>query len=210
MSETDKVLLIERRGSIAIVTLNRPDKRNALSEKLWGELKTTFENFEPEVRCVVLAGAGKHFCAGLDLSEHRHREAFNSIFTSRFAHATLDDIQFRRPAGGDGDAGRGDRRRAGSRDCDACARGRPDDLLSAAGGPPRLLCRRRRERLGLSHYLVEPGKTLEKAIELAETIAKNARIPNYLIVQAIPRIEDVAVSDGNDIQPIFRTETQMA
>jgi len=52
------------------------------------------------------------------------------------------------------------------------------------------------ERLGLSHYLVEPGKTLEKAIELAETIAKNARIPNYLIVQAIPRIEDMASSDG--------------
>ena len=87
MSETEKVLLVERQGPIAIVTLNRPDKRNALSEKLWGELKATFENFEPDVRCVVLAGAGKHFCAGLDLSEHRHREAFDSIFMSRFAHA---------------------------------------------------------------------------------------------------------------------------
>jgi enoyl-CoA hydratase/carnithine racemase len=39
MSETEKVLLVERQGPIAIVTLNRPDKRNALSEKLWGELK---------------------------------------------------------------------------------------------------------------------------------------------------------------------------
>ena len=47
-----------------------------------------------------------------------------------------------------------------------------------------------------SHYLVEPGKTLEKAIELANTIAKNARIPNYLIIQAIPRIEDMSASDG--------------
>jgi enoyl-CoA hydratase/carnithine racemase len=44
------------------------------------------------------------------------------------------------------------------------------------------------ERLGLSHYLVEPAKALEKAIELANAIAKNAQIPNYLIVQAIPRI----------------------
>ncbi len=94
MSETEKLLLIERQGPIAIVTINRPDKRNALNEKLWGELKTTFESFEPDVRCVVLAGAGKHFCAGLDLAEHRHRQPFESIFMSRFAHATLDAIQF--------------------------------------------------------------------------------------------------------------------
>ncbi len=52
------------------------------------------------------------------------------------------------------------------------------------------------ERLGLAHYLVAPGKTLEKAIELANSIAKNAQIPNYLIVQAIPRIEDMSASDG--------------
>ena len=52
------------------------------------------------------------------------------------------------------------------------------------------------ERLGLSHYLVEPGKALEKAIELANAIAKNALIPNYLIVQAIPRIEDMSAADG--------------
>ena len=43
---------------------------------------------------------------------------------------------------------------------------------------------------------LEPGKTLEKAVELANNIAKNAQIPNYLIVQAIPRIEDMSASDG--------------
>ncbi len=52
------------------------------------------------------------------------------------------------------------------------------------------------ERLGLSHYIVEPGQALDKAMELAGTIAKNARIPNYLIVQAIPRIEDMSAADG--------------
>jgi (methylthio)acryloyl-CoA hydratase len=52
------------------------------------------------------------------------------------------------------------------------------------------------ERLGLSHYIVPPSKALEKAIELATAIAKNAQIPNYLIVQAIPRIEDMSASDG--------------
>ncbi len=55
---------------------------------------------------------------------------------------------------------------------------------------------RQAERLGLAHYLVAPGRTLEKAVELAENIAKNARIPNCLIVQAIPRIADMAAVDG--------------
>src|SRR5271157_4031426 len=198
MSEPEPLLLIERQGPIAIVTLNRPDKRNALSEQLWGELKKTFENFEPDVRCVVLTGAGKHFCAGLDLSEHRHREAFESIFMSRFAHATLDAIQFGgRPVvtatqgaviGGGLEIATATHVRVAKiigsgRMVEMMLTGR---TLDAAAG----------ERLGLSHYLVEPGKALEKAIELANAIAKNPRIPYYLIVQAIPRIADMPAADG--------------
>jgi enoyl-CoA hydratase/carnithine racemase len=140
MSETEPLLLIERQGPIAIVTLNRADKRNALSEKLWAELKTTFESFEPDVRCVVLAGAGKHFCAGLDLTEHRHREAFESIFMSRFAHATLDAIQF------------------GGRPVVTAMQGAVigGGLLSIAGRPPRLLCRRWRKRSRRQDHRLRP------------------------------------------------------
>ena len=61
MSEIEPNLLTERRGAIAIVTLNRPDKRNALSEALWHDLKNTFEGFGPDVRCVVLAGPASIF-----------------------------------------------------------------------------------------------------------------------------------------------------
>jgi (methylthio)acryloyl-CoA hydratase len=224
MSDTEKLLLVERQGPIAVVTLNRPDKRNALSEKLWGDLKTTFENFEPDVRCVVLTGAGKHFCAGLDLSEHRHREAFDSIFMSRFAHATLDAIQFGgRPVvtamqgaviGGGLEVATATHVRvadpttfyqlpegrrgfyvgggASVRVAKIIGSGRMVEMMLTG----RRLDAEAGERLGLSHYLVEPGKTLDKAMELAEAIAKNARIPNYLIVQAIPRIEDMSASDG--------------
>lgn len=224
MSDTEKLLLVERQGPIAVVTLNRPDKRNALSEKLWGELKTTFETFEPDVRCVVLAGAGNHFCAGLDLSEHRHREAFESIFMSRFAHATLDAIQFGgRPVvtamqgaviGGGLEVATATHVRvadttafyqlpegrrgfyvgggASVRVAKIIGSGRMVEMMLTG----RRLDAEAGERLGLSHYLVEPGKALDKAMELAETIAKNARIPNYLIVQAIPRIQDMSASDG--------------
>jgi (methylthio)acryloyl-CoA hydratase len=224
MNNTDPHLLVERQGPIAIVTLNRPDKRNALNEALWAELKKTFESFESDVRCVVLAGAGKHFCAGLDLSEHRHREAFDSIFMSRFAHATLDAIQFGgRPVvtamqgaviGGGLELATATHVRvadqsafyqlpegrrgfyvgggASVRVAKIIGSGRMVEMMLTG----RTLDAAVGERLGLSHYLVEPGRALEKAIELADTIAKNARIPNYLIVQAIPRIEDMSAADG--------------
>jgi (methylthio)acryloyl-CoA hydratase len=224
MSKAAPILLTERRGAIAIVTLNRPGKSNALSEALWGELKKAFESFEQDVRCAVLAGAGKHFCAGLDLAEHRHREAFESIFMSRSAHATLDGIQFGgRPVvtamqgamigGGleiatathvrvadattfyqlpEGRRGFYDGGGASVRVAKIIGSGRMVEMMLTG----RTVDAETGERLGLSHYLVEPGKALDKALELAEAIAKNARIPNYLIVQAIPHIEDMSAADG--------------
>lgn len=50
--------------------LNRPDKSNALDDALWQELRTAFDwaDATPAVRVVVLSGAGRHFCAGIDLA----------------------------------------------------------------------------------------------------------------------------------------------
>ena len=62
----------EVRGKTAIITLNRPEKRNALSGKLLRELHEALleaDEYNP-VHCVVLGGAGPHFCAGADLSEY--------------------------------------------------------------------------------------------------------------------------------------------
>jgi methylglutaconyl-CoA hydratase len=58
-------------GAAAQVTLNRPDKRNALGEQLVGELKSALREAEADerARVVVLRGAGKDFCAGADLSQ---------------------------------------------------------------------------------------------------------------------------------------------
>ncbi len=54
---------------VATVCLNRPDKANAMNGPMWSELQACFEwlDQEPAVRAVILAGNGKHFCAGLDL-----------------------------------------------------------------------------------------------------------------------------------------------
>ena len=67
-SSTDE-LLVETKGKVAIITLNRPDRLNAISRAMLNELsaKIVEANKDPDIRCIVLTGSGKGFCAGLDL-----------------------------------------------------------------------------------------------------------------------------------------------
>lgn len=66
-------LLIETRGAVEIATLNRPERLNALNEQLVGDLNAYFGGLadRPETRVVILRGAGRGFCAGLDIQEDR-------------------------------------------------------------------------------------------------------------------------------------------
>jgi len=63
-------LIVEKRNTVAIVTLNRPELRNAFDDVLISNLTDTFLGLEKDdtVRAVVLAGAGSAFCAGADLN----------------------------------------------------------------------------------------------------------------------------------------------
>lgn len=62
-------LKIELDGPVARLLLNRPDKANAMSEAMWQELPkaAAWINTQRQIRVVILAGAGKHFTAGIDL-----------------------------------------------------------------------------------------------------------------------------------------------
>ncbi len=62
-------LRFELSAGVLELCLSRPDRSNALDEALWRELREAFEwaDAEPTVRVVVLAGDGRHFCAGIDL-----------------------------------------------------------------------------------------------------------------------------------------------
>ena len=64
----------ERRGPVAIVTLDSPHNRNALSTRLLAELLAALEavQADPDVRAVVLTGEGSVFCSGADLDERLH------------------------------------------------------------------------------------------------------------------------------------------
>ncbi len=68
------LLTLEREGGLAIVTLNRPERMNALSRALVAELESVFTSLgaQRQVRVVILTGAGdKAFCAGADLKERK-------------------------------------------------------------------------------------------------------------------------------------------
>ena len=70
------LVLVERRGPIAVVTLNRPEKHNAMSLEMKGELIRVLDGLDadPTVRVVVLTGAGdRSFIAGADIQEFQGR-----------------------------------------------------------------------------------------------------------------------------------------
>lgn len=65
-----KYITIERKKHIAVVTLNRPEKLNALSVDLMKEIEKVTEEFQEDIetRVVIFRGTGKHFSAGIDLA----------------------------------------------------------------------------------------------------------------------------------------------
>src|ERR1043165_2926639 len=68
MSDTPVIYAVE--GSVALVTLNRPEKRNALDDALVGGLKDALRDADAreDVRAILVTGAGADFCSGADLS----------------------------------------------------------------------------------------------------------------------------------------------
>jgi enoyl-CoA hydratase len=68
---TEPVLLCERHGPIAVLTLNRPQLMNAMSLALRTAIAVTFRQLQAdeEIAAVILTGSGRAFCAGLDLKE---------------------------------------------------------------------------------------------------------------------------------------------
>src|ERR671924_2167314 len=61
--------LVERDGHTLIVTMNRPEARNALSTEMMQIMSDAWDevNSDPDIRVAILTGAGGHFCAGADL-----------------------------------------------------------------------------------------------------------------------------------------------
>src|SRR5262245_53783023 len=89
-------LRVDRRDSMAIVTINRPDKLNALNAAIVEEVKRAFEELriDSDVRGVILTGAGeKAFIAGADIGELSQMTPLSGIDVSREGQDTLRLIE---------------------------------------------------------------------------------------------------------------------
>jgi methylglutaconyl-CoA hydratase len=100
---TAALVLYEHRPPAAVLTLNRADKRNALSRALIGALTDAFQRAQedPAARAVILTGAGPVFCAGMDLAElaetlDREQESAK-VWDDALRLATLYDLIYSLP-----------------------------------------------------------------------------------------------------------------
>ncbi|MFC5499506.1 crotonase/enoyl-CoA hydratase family protein [Caenimonas terrae] len=231
---THKDILLEIRGPIAVIRLNRPAKRNALNDSLILGLRELFEKELPEtgVRAAVLDGAGEHFCAGLDLSELKERDAGQGLYHSRMWHAALEQVQYGPVpvvaalhgavvGGGLELASACHIRVADETAFYALPEGSRGIFVGGGGAVriPRLIGAARMtdmmltgrvynaqdgERAGFAQYLVPQGQASARGIELANRIAENAPLTNYALMHALPRIAEQPADQG------FLTEALMA
>ena len=215
---------IEIDGPIATLTMNRPEKRNAVSDTLVAELEAFFDAPPEDVKVAVLTGTAGHFCSGLDLAEHVERNAEEAIYHSRGWHRTLDTIQFGGlpvvsamfgavMGGGLEIAAATHVRIAEPSTVFQLPEGRRGIFVGGGAtvrvgrilGADRMIEMMLTGRkynveeghsLGLTHYVVGEGESLAKARKLAQQIADNAPLSNYFMIQAIPRIQDMSKQDG--------------
>jgi len=223
-------------GSVAVIGLNRPAKRNALGETLIAELQAAVLRAGHEARVGVLHGHGSHFSAGLDLAEQLDRTSADSIANSRLWHRVFDDIE-RGPipfvaALQGGVIGGGLELAAAThvRVADASAffalpegqRGifvggggsvRVARLMSATRMTDMMLTGRtltagEGERLNLVHYLVAAGQALDQAKDIARRIANNPPMSNFAVTNGLSRIQDLSHDDGLFFEALMAAVTQ--
>src|SRR4029077_17071321 len=81
-------------GAVAILRLNRPQKRNALNDEAIVGIEQFFSSLPDGIGAVLIAGEGGHFSAGLDLSELEERDVTQGIAHSNLWHRAFEKIQF--------------------------------------------------------------------------------------------------------------------
>ncbi|MCD0451648.1 crotonase/enoyl-CoA hydratase family protein [Actinocorallia sp. API 0066] len=215
---------VELKGRVAVLRLTRPAKRNALDDATIGALESFFTAPPEGVRAVVLDAEGDHFCAGLDLTEMTERSTWEAVAHSQMWHrafARIEDgsvpvVAVLRGAvigGGLELAASAHLRVAEPSAFYALPEGQRGLFVGGGGSVrvPRLIGAHRMADLmltgrvydaaegqaaGLSHYLVDEGAGLARALELAERIARNAPLSNFAVLRALPRIAAAAPDQG--------------
>ncbi len=230
------LLRLERSGPIFHIRLNRPAKRNSISDELLRQLHTVFINLPGDVRVIVMSGEGEHFSAGLDLSEVSERTVVEGIHHSRAWHACFDAIQFGpvpviavlhgAVVGGGLELAASAHLRVSEEGTFYALPEGTRGIFVGGGGSVRIarlagaalmtdmmltgrvLDAREGLSASLATYLVAAGGGMAKALELASRIAGNAPLSNYAITQALPRIVEMGPSEGLFVESLMSSIAQ--
>ena len=230
------LLRLEQAGPVLHVRLNRPAKRNSISDELLAQLHAVWMFMPKDIRVAVLSGEGDHFCAGLDLSEVSERSVAEGMQHSRAWHACFDAIQYGpvpviavlhgAVVGGGLELAAAAHLRVaeasafyglpeGTRGIFVGGGGsvRISRLIGVARMTDMMLTGRvfdadEGQILAISNYRVADGEGLAKALELGTRIAANAPLSNYAITQALPRIADLSHSDGLFMESLISSIAQ--
>jgi enoyl-CoA hydratase len=221
---TYETILVETRGRIGLVTLNRPEALNALNSKLMAELAQALDAFEANssIGCIVITGSEKAFAAGADIKEMQSKtymQAYKEDFIG-----TWDRVaRCRKPviAAVAGFALGGGCELAMMCDIVIAAEtakfGQPEiklGVMPGAGGTQRLIrcvgkakamemCLTGRvmdaaeaERSGLVSRIVPVDKLLDDAIKTAETIASMSLPAAMMTKESINRAYETTLAEG--------------
>jgi (methylthio)acryloyl-CoA hydratase len=216
----------ERDGAIAIIGLNRPEKRNAIDDEVVMQLRDAVVRAGDEADAGVIFGHGVNFSAGLDLAQLLKRmEAPQPRKKGDHAWHTVFDIIARGPipfvaalhgavVGGGLELAAATHIRVADR---TAFFGLPEGqrgIFVGGGGSVRvqrivgysvmadmmltgrILSIDEAEQLNIVRYVVEEGQALAKAKELAARIAQNTPLTNWQITNVLPRVNDLSHDDG--------------
>ncbi|NCX19166.1 MAG: enoyl-CoA hydratase [Rhodobacteraceae bacterium] len=209
------ILQISVEGAIATLVMNRPEKRNAMCEELLHALESFFSAPPGGVKVAILTGTAGHYCSGLDLSEHVHREPEENFYQKiQFGGLAVVSAMFGAVIGGGMELAAATHVRiAEPSTIFQLPEGRRGIFVGGGAtarvgriiGPDRMtemmLTGRKYSAdegltLGLAHYSVGEGEAMSLAQTLAGKISRNAQFANMLMLQAIPRINDMGRDDG--------------
>ena len=224
MPDLPPTLRVEREGAVAVLTLARAEKRNALDDETVLGIERFFADLDDDVRAVVLDADGDHFCAGLDLAEMRERDTLSGVGHSRMWHRVFDRIEHGRVpviavlkgavvGGGLELAATAHIRVAEESTFYALPEGlrglfvgggasvRVPRLIGVARMTDMMLTGRRYDAaagatVGLSQYVVPNGEGRTTALELAARVAELAPQTTYAVLQVLPRIAAAGESEG--------------
>ncbi len=211
-------------GAVATLTLNRPEKRNALSLRVIAHLRQHIESLPETVKVAILNGNGTHFSAGLDLSELSVSTSAEGVHHSMAWYEAFSKLQFGRVpficvmqgavVGGGLELASSAHVRIAE---ESAYFGLPEGqrgIFLGGGGSVRVskligfsrvsemmltghvLSAQEGFNVGLAHYVVPAGEGLKKARELAQKIAGNAPMSNFAIMNALPLIAEQPMSHG--------------